>query len=302
MVKKLREIYVVRKKSVDTQSVPVKKPSLLMPRAQVETVLKERIDKGKTLQSTQTQSIEQLDELRGEQKKWNAYNIEYLSRCFDVDSISKSHSKVYGWGAVIMSAGPQQRVKSFQDGIGSQITSLESILERLELIPEPSSTTPTHPSRPTHNTSDSNSVFIVHGHDEAAKTSVARFIEKLGLKAIVLHEQPNKGQTIIEKFESNAAGVGFAIVLLTPDDIAAQKDTPDKTSLRARQNVIMELGYFCGALGRDKVCVLYKEGVEIPSDYLGVIYTQLDDSEGWHLKLAKEMKEAKLDVDLNDVI
>ena len=293
---------MVRKKPVNTKSTPVKKPSLQMPREQVETMLKDRIDKGRSLQSTQIESIEKLDELRGEQKKWNAYNIEYLSRCFDVDSISESHSEVSGWGTLIMNAGPQQRFKSFQEGIGSQITSLESILERLELIPESTSSTPTHSSRPKHNTNDSNSVFIVHGHDEAVKTSVARFIEKLGLKAIILHEQPNKGQTIIEKFESNAAGVGFAIVLLTPDDIAAPKDTPDETSLRARQNVIMELGYFCSALGRNKVCVLYKEGVDIPSDYLGVVYTQLDDSEGWHLKLAKEMKEAKLDIDLNDVM
>ena len=84
--------------------------------------------------------------------------------------------------------------------------------------------------------------------------------------------------------------------------MAAPKDTPKETSLRARQNVVLELGYFCGALGRDKVCVLYKEGVEIPSDYLGVVYTPLDDSDGWHLKLAKEMKEAGLDIDLNDAM
>ena len=150
-----------------------------------------------------------------------------------------------------------------------------------------------------HNT---NKVFIVHGHDEIAKTNVARFIEKLDLETIILHEQANKGQTIIEKFESNASDVAFAVVLLTPDDIGAPKTTPDKTQLRARQNVIMELGYFCSALGRDKVCVLYKKGVEIPSDYLGVVYTEMDDGEGWHLKLAKEMKEADLDINLNNIL
>ncbi|MDY0144357.1 MAG: nucleotide-binding protein [Bacteroidales bacterium] len=150
-----------------------------------------------------------------------------------------------------------------------------------------------------HNT---NKVFIVHGHDEAVKTNVARFVEKLGLETIILHEQANKGQTIIEKFESNAAEVAFAIVLLTPDDIGAPKNTPDEIQLRARQNVIMELGYFCAALGRDKVCVLYKKDVEIPSDYLGVVYTEMDDKEGWHLKLAKEMKEASLDINLNNIL
>lgn len=142
-------------------------------------------------------------------------------------------------------------------------------------------------------------VFIVHGHDEVAKTNVARFIEKLDLKAIILHEQPNKGQTIIEKFESNAANVGFAVILLTSDDVGASKDSPKNVKARARQNVILELGYFCSALGRNRVCVLYKEDVEIPSDYLGVVYTPLDSANGWHLKLAKEIKEAGLDIDLN---
>jgi len=279
--------------------MPLKKPSLTMPRHQVEEKLKERINIGRELQATQIQSTEQLDELRGEQKKWNAYNIEYLSRCFDVESISESHSKVSGWGTLIMNASPQQRVSSFRDGIGNQITSLESVLDRLELIPE---SVGTEETTTIHAKNTSNSIFIVHGHDEAAKTNVARFIEKLGLKAIILHEQPNKGQTIIEKFESNAANVGFAVVLLTPDDIAAPRENPDQTASRARQNVVLELGYFCGALGRSNVCVLYRGDVEIPSDYIGVVYTPLDEGDGWHLKLAKEMKEAGLTIDLNDAI
>jgi predicted nucleotide-binding protein len=177
------------------------------------------------------------------------------------------------------------------------MTYLEALLERLELIPERN---PAGPSVPTASfDSSSNKVFVVHGHDDAAKASVARFIERFGLEAVILHEQPNKGQTIIEKFEANAAGVGFAIVLLTPDDIGAPKDAPETPQPRARQNVILELGYFCGALSRERVCVLYRDGVEIPNDYLGVVYTPLDNSDGWHLKLAKEMKSAGLDIDLN---
>jgi predicted nucleotide-binding protein len=284
------------------QPVTQKKPSLLLPRGDVAKALQDRIDKGRALQQTKFQNIEQLDDVRDEQDKWNDYNIEYLSRCFDVPSISETHSNVSGWGALIMNASPHQRISSFKDGIGKQVTSLESILERLELIPEPSSTDSTIPSFQKASSGDINSVFIVHGHDDTAKVIVARFVEKLGLKAIILHEQPNKGQTIIEKFESNASNVGFAIVLLTPDDIAASKASPEDTMFRARQNVVLELGYFCGVLGRDKVCVLYKDKVEIPSDYLGVIYTSLDSGDGWHLKLAKEMKEAGLDVDLNNAL
>lgn len=293
---------MARKRSVKAEPVSQKNPSLLLPRGDVAKALQDRVDKGRALLQTNFQSIEQLNEVRAEQDKWNDYNIEFLSRCFDVPSISEAHSNVSSWGALIMNPSLQQRISSFQDGIGKQITSLESILERLVLIPETSSTDSITLSSQKVSSGDINSVFIVHGHDDTAKVTVARFVEKLGLKAIILHEQPNKGQTIIEKFESNASNAGFAIVLLTPDDIAASKASPEDTMFRARQNVVLELGFFCGALGRDKVCVLYKDEIEIPSDYLGVIYTPLDNDDGWHLKLAKEMKEAGLDVDLNNAL
>lgn len=112
--------------------------------------------------------------------------------------------------------------------------------------------------------SASNKVFIVHGHDELALQSLARFVEKLGLQAIVLKEQPNQGRTIIEKFEDSAREVGFAVVLLTPDDLGGVADNSAPSS-RARQNVIFELGYFAGALGRGRVCLLRKGDIEIPS-------------------------------------
>lgn len=292
---------MAKRKSGIVKNGSAKMPSLLIPKVEVEKKLQERIELGRSLHSSEIRSEQELDKYRSENKKWNSYNTEYLSRCFDVQSISESYSNVADWGSLRMNPSLGQLIESFRKGIEKKITELESILERLELIPESSSIAPTQSVSSTKAT-DINSVFVVHGHDEIAKTNVARFVEKLGLKAVILHEQPNKGQTIIEKFESNAAGVCFAIVLLTPDDLAAPKDTPNDTSLRARQNVVLELGYFCGALGRDKVCVLYKEGVEIPSDYLGVVYTPLDNRDGWHLKLAKEMKEAGLNVDLNDAL
>lgn len=134
-----------------------------------------------------------------------------------------------------------------------------------------------------------NDVFIVHGHDAEAKESVARFIEKIGLKAIILHEIPNIGRTIIEKFEDHS-NVGFAVVLLTPDDLGTHKDKPEALEPRARQNVIFELGYFIGKLGRERICVLFKENVEIPSDYKGILYIEMDQAGGWEQKLAKEIE------------
>lgn len=142
----------------------------------------------------------------------------------------------------------------------------------------------------------SKKVFIVHGHNEGVRESVARFLEKLNLAPIVLHEQPNRGRTIIEKF-FDYAEVTFAVVLLTADDYGGpQKHKRRKPRPRARQNVILELGFFLGKLGRERVCALYEEGVEIPSDYQGVLFVPLDSQQAWQMRLAIEMKEAGLDI------
>lgn len=143
-------------------------------------------------------------------------------------------------------------------------------------------------------------VFIVHGHEEAPREMVARFLEKLGLEAIILHEQTNRGMTVAEKLETHG-DVGFAIVLLTPDDLGRSvKEAADQP--RARQNVVLELGYFVGRLGRDRVCALRKGPVEMPSDYVGVVYTEFDDSGGWKSALARELDAAGYDVDFNLVM
>lgn len=149
---------------------------------------------------------------------------------------------------------------------------------------------------------NSNKVFVVHGHDSFAKIDVARTIEKLKLEAIILHEQANEGKTIIEKFERDASQVKAAVIILTPDDIGYPKNKPTEQKARARQNVILELGYFSGVLGRSNVCVLYKNEIEIPSDYLGVVYINMDLEGSWKFKLAKELKQTGLPVDLNNLI
>ena len=143
-------------------------------------------------------------------------------------------------------------------------------------------------------------VFLIHGRDDGVKEKVARFLEKLGLDVVILHEQPNKGRTIIEKFESHAEA-GFAVALLTPDDVGSLADAWDKRRPRARQNVVLELGFFLGKLGRDHVCALTSGDVEIPSDYDGVIYIPLDRG-SWRSDLAKELKAAGMEVDLTKVL
>ena len=140
----------------------------------------------------------------------------------------------------------------------------------------------------------------MHGHDDGAKEAVARHVSRLNLAPVILHEQPNKGQTIIEKFKSNS-DVEYAIIIFTPDDLGHPVDRPEEVSPRARQNVLLELGYFIGTLGRHRVCVLSKGDVEVPSDYAGVVYIPMDDGGAWRFLVANEMKSVGLDVDLNRV-
>lgn len=144
--------------------------------------------------------------------------------------------------------------------------------------------------------SQSRKIFVVHGHDEAAKEATARFLKALDFEPIILHEQPNGGRTLIEKFEK-FSDVAFAVVLLTPDDTAFSKKRPAETHDRARQNVVFELGFFIGKLGRANVCPLLTGDVEQPSDYDGVAYVKMDPGSGWKLLLAREMRAAGLAID-----
>jgi predicted nucleotide-binding protein len=142
-------------------------------------------------------------------------------------------------------------------------------------------------------------VFIVHGHNDALKVSVARLLDKINLEPIILHEQPNLGRTIIEKFLDHS-DVAFAVVLLTGDDRGGPAhEPPEKYKLRARQNVILELGYFIRALGRKRVAAIYQQDVEIPSDYSGVLFIPHDESGVWQFRLAKEIRASGIRVDLN---
>ena len=138
---------------------------------------------------------------------------------------------------------------------------------------------------------DNRKIFLVHGHDDETKNTVSKFLRSFGPEVIILHENANQGQTIIEKFEKHS-DVVFAVVLSTPDDVGASASQPEKTRRRPRQNVILELGYFMGKLGRGRVCCLYVAGVELPSDYHGVLYVPYDESGNWKKALVKELAAA----------
>jgi len=155
-------------------------------------------------------------------------------------------------------------------------------------------------SKKEEKTYDIKKIFIVHGHDHNLKNDLEVFVKKIGLEPIVLHRQPDEGLTIIEKLEKQT-DVGYAFVLLTPDDIGytaeelEQKEDGKETNkeYRARQNVILEFGYLVGKLGRNKVCAIYKKGVTLPTDLSGLLYKEVTESiEGIGYALMTELKNA----------
>ncbi|WP_221975883.1 TIR domain-containing protein [Rhizobium laguerreae] len=135
-------------------------------------------------------------------------------------------------------------------------------------------------------------IFIVHGHDEVMRETVARFVTALGFEPVVLAEQSNGGRTIIEKFEQNA-DVGYALILLSPDDAPSGHGAAG----RARQNVVLEWGYFIGRLGRGHVCALKKGEVDLPSDILGIVWETFDAHGGWKRRVTQELNDAGFDID-----
>lgn len=267
-------------------------PSLQVSREQATREIKEQVTKGRRLTNRSTRSIDETNKLQVLMHKWVTYNKEMLMRFFDSSSLAKQFERNCQQD---LGRNPSWRdyARGARDCLIDGALFLETIADRLKLIPESVLGRASSAS-----TGTGKEVFVVHGHDNEAKEAVARFLEKLGLRAIILHEQPNLNRTIIEKLEGNA-NVSFAVVILTPDDLGFPMGRSDLTKTRARQNVIFELGFFIGRLTRAKVCALYRGDVELPSDYSGVVYLPLDDAGAWKMDLAREIRASGLEVDLN---
>lgn len=189
-------------------------------------------------------------------------------------------------------------IDGLQHGKERELANLTAIIDIFEeKIADGGPATPTHPIMQSN---DFSKVFIVHGRDSLAKTETARFVEKFGFTAIILHEQASAGNTIIEKIEEHT-NVGFAIVLYTPCDVGSLSGEGAQKP-RARQNVVFEHGYLVAKLGRKNVCALVKGDTEIPNDLSGVVYVAMDSAGAWHLTVAKELRAAGYAIDMNKVI
>lgn len=229
-----------------------------------------------------------------------------LMEVFGPDTLEYKRYEVTGFMyhvSMFMGGTPDHEwIKGYQHAIAGAASTLRTAIDILREQLKDMGQAPSGPARPAmERVPNSGKVFVVHGHDEEAKQSVARFLERIDLEPIILHEQLSKGLTIIEKVEQYS-DVAFAVVILTPDDVGASRDNSENLQPRARQNVWLELGYFIGKLGRERVVALNKGEIEIPTDYLGAIYITMDKPGAWKTELAKEMKGADLAVDFNKVV
>lgn len=139
-------------------------------------------------------------------------------------------------------------------------------------------------------------VFIIHGHDNELKREIQLLLQNAGINNVVLHEQVDKGRTIIDKLIGETESAGYAVALLTPDDLT------DQGLQRARQNVILEIGYFIGKLGKERIRMITKGDIEIPSDLQGILYEKFDPSGAWKIKLLKEIQAVGIYVDMQNAI
>lgn len=142
-------------------------------------------------------------------------------------------------------------------------------------------------------------VFIVYGHDATSRDALELLLRRMGLEPIILQNLPAAGDTIIEKLErylGEHGDVGYACVLLTPDDEGHKAGFPEQKKYRARQNVVLELGMVLARLGRRRVAILHKESVELPSDIAGLIYIAFKERpDEVKAKLFQELRNAGYD-------
>lgn len=231
-------------------------------------------------------------------KRWHSFNVEVYKSSFVAPNSTYRHE----YENQMWTIWGNDTIKEYKENIRRLINQMKCDIEKLPLIKCVAES-----CELLQQLADiqSNKVFIVHGHDGELKEKVARTLDQLGLEPIILHEQVDGGRTIIEKFEANAEDCRFAVILLTADDYGQSKEErneEEEPKLRARQNVVFEMGYFMGRLGRSRVVALLDNGVEKPGDIDGFVYVSTVDEYGWKLRLVKELNNCGYNVDANKII
>lgn len=276
------------------QSPPIR-TALRVSFEEARKQIQAQITEGEGFLNVNPASNDELDTLDERRRVWESYNKQLLINIFTSSEISEEYSTYLISSSYYLPVPLFDLIVQYKDRVKESLTRLKAIINRINLFPLSNTLSKQNTSMPNLG----NDVFLVHGHNNEAKETVARFLEHLNLNVIILNEQDNIGQTIIEKLENHATLVGYAVVLLTGDDVGADRAMPNDLKPRARQNVVLELGYFYGSLGRKRVCALREENLESPSDTDGILYVLFDMAGAWKLRLAREIKAAGIKVDLD---
>jgi predicted nucleotide-binding protein len=226
--------------------------------------------------------------------RWSDYNRTWLDTYLGGEAAEEYRliSNYISWLPELDPGNMQQRLVASTE---AALSKLESIHDRLPLWVAKTSAIP---SSPTGQASPDTPIFIVHGSDTLRAESVAHTVTRsTGRKTIILRDEPNLGRTLIEKFEQHAAEVAYAVIVLTADDKGGRTNETE-TRPRARQNVIFEMGYFFGLIGRRNVSVLIRPGVEKPSDMDGIAYITFDGGDTWKNELLRELRHAGFGIPL----
>lgn len=256
-----------------------KTPKLTISRDDAKIKIEARIKLGNELQKKRINSNDELKMSEREFSKWDSYNTQLLKTIFSTDEIAMEYDYWLGFSLPGTFEPISRLIEDHKEDIMNHIHKLEKILHKIDLYQLESETLLTIEKLDSkNNSSATNKVFIVHGHDDTAKLSLENFIYSLGLVPVVLHRQPDGGRTIIEKFEQHANEIFYAFILMTPDEVTylspeeGKEDKDRKKEFRARPNVIFEFGFFVGALTRKKVCCIHTGNVTLPSDLSGLVY------------------------------
>lgn len=274
---------------------PSEDPVLLVSRESLTREINQRLEDAEELANREVETFEEFTLLERDVTTWDEVNEEILRRRFSNSDVAlKYETREVGFGGRGTLSHELEWVHRRIDG---QTRKLNSVLQRLPYMTVDESVVSHAPVRTSgHGTK----VFVVHGHDGEIKYQVTELIEKVtGERPVILHERADKGRTIIEKFEDHASEIGFAVIILTADDVGGLKGQ-EKFNSRARQNVVFEHGFFIGQLGRDKVLAFCEAGVERPSDLDGVLYKELEGN--WKIELAQELREAGIAVDASNLL
>jgi len=263
-----------------------KKFILNIPPEKADDLIEKQLVHGDTLLKLKINNIQQWKSTETKFKAWNSENYELLKSIFKNNKVAKDYSSsAWSIGRIFISdlKLSEKTAKLFCD-IKEKLDKLSSIKLSLGIFKIKTE---------TGERDNSKKLFFVHGTDCSTKSEVINFITQIGLEPIVLKEFIAGGKTLIDEILTRLE-VKFAIVLLTPDNVGGVQ--PEKLKFRADQNVILELGIFVGLFGRENVCGLCSSGLQLPEDYHGFEYIQIDKQNKWQKQIVKELRKAGFEI------